>query len=188
MACSRVPLALLMMISLTLGACASTPRQARPLSPTVLALPTRGESFATFQQHDATCQLYASNRVGVSSPGSAAVKSTAQGAAAGAAVGAAAGALLGAAGGYPGHGAEAGAGTGLLAGVLMGGARGRARAAAIQRSYDMAYAQCMIANGDRIEGPYPPRAIYVVPAGNVVTPAYPPPPPPYPPPPAPPPP
>lgn len=182
MARSRVPATLLALASLALTACASISRQPRPLSPTVLALPARGESFATFQQHDTTCRQYASNRVGVGSPGSTAAKSAVQGATAGAAVGAAAGALIGAASGQAGHGAEAGAGTGLLAGILMGGVRGRARAAAVQRSYDMAYTQCMIANGDRIEGPRAPRVIYAVPAGEVVVPAYPPLPP-YPPPP-----
>lgn len=176
MARSRIPVTLLTLAALALGACASTPRQSRPLSPTVLALPARGENFATFQRHDTTCRQYASNRAGGASPD----KGAAEGAAAGAAVGATAGALLGAASGEPGHGAEAGAGTGLLAGLLMGGARCRAHAAATQRSYDMAYTQCVIAQGDRIESPYAPRVIYAVPA----PPAYPPPPP-YPPPPGP---
>jgi hypothetical protein len=180
---SRTVVAPLVLAALTLAGCASTPRQPRPLSPTVLALPARGESFATFQQHDATCRQYSSDRV--AGRDNAGAKSAAAGAAGGAAVGAAAGALLGAASGHPGHGAEVGAGTGLLAGMLMGGARGRARAAAVQRSYNMAYTQCMVANGDPVEQPGGSRIIYALPARTVVVaPGYPPP---YPPPSAPPP-
>lgn len=176
MARSRSLAASLALAVLTLAGCASTPRQPRPLSPTVLALPARGETFATFQQHDATCRHYASSLV--SEGGTSVARNAAAGAAGGAAVGATAEALLGAASGHAGHGAEAGAGTGLLAGILMGGARARARAAAVQRSYDMAYMQCMVANGDRIELPGAPRTIYAVPAPAVaVAPGYPPPPP-----------
>lgn len=171
---------------LSVGGCATAPR---PISPTVMALPASDESFAVFQQHDGTCRQFAAQRVVAAPPGQVAVNR----AVAGAGVGAAAGALIGSASGHPGRGAAIGAGTGLLAGVFAGSARGRARAAAIQQSYDMAYTQCMVANGERVEGPAYPRVIYAVPAQAIIAPAaphaapYPPPPPPPDPPPPPPP-
>lgn len=161
---------------LSLCGCATTPR---PISPTVLALPAKGESFAVFQEHDGVCRQFAAERVGAAPPGQVAANRAAAGAAVGTGVGAAAGALIGSASGHAGRGAAVGAGTGLLVGLLSGSARGRARAAAVQRGYDMAYTQCMVANGERVEEPLRPRVVYAVPAGTVVVPAapYPPPPP-----------
>jgi hypothetical protein len=176
--------------ALSLGGCATAPR---PISPTVMALPAPGESFAVFQQHDGICRQFSAQRVRAGPPGQVAANRAAAGAAVGTGIGAAAGALIGSASGHAGRGAAVGAGTGLLAGVLAGSARGRARAAAIQRSYDMAYAQCMVANGERLEGPARRRVVYAVPAPAVIVPAapyavpYPPPPPPSEPPPPPPP-
>jgi hypothetical protein len=175
---------------LPLAGCAAAPP--RRLSPTVLALPAPGESFAAFQQHDDLCRGFAAERVGAAPPGQVAANRAAAGAVVGAGVGAAAGALLGSASGHAGGGAALGAGTGLLAGVLAGSARGRVRAAAVQRSYDMAYTQCMVGNGERVAPPGGARAVYAIPAPTVVVPAasYAPPPPPpppfYPPPPPPP--
>lgn len=163
--------------ALALGGCATAPR---PISPTVMALPAAGESFTVFLQHDGVCRQFAAQRVGAAPPGQVAANRTAAGAAVGAGVGAAAGALIGSASGHPGRGAAVGAGTGLLAGVFAGSARGRARAAAIQRGYDMAYTQCMIANGERVEGPARPRVGYAVPAPYPPPPSEPPPPPPPP--------
>jgi len=170
----RVLLAGVVAGALSLCGCATAPRA---ISPTVLALPARGESFAVFQQHDALCRQVAAERVGGAPPGQVAANRAAAGAAVGAGVGAAAGALIGSASGHAGRGAAVGAGTGLLAGVLAGSARGRAREAAVQRSYDMAYTQCMVANGERVEEPLRPRVVYAVPAGTVVVPAAPYPPP-----------
>jgi hypothetical protein len=167
---------------LSLCGCASAPRQ---ISPTVMALPAKGETFVVFQHHDAVCRQFAAERVGAAPPSQVAANRTAAGAAVGAGVGAAAGALFGSASGHAGRGAAVGAGTGLLAAVLAGSARGRARAAAIQQSYDMAYTQCMVANGERVEEPARSSVIYAVPVRTVIVPAapyaaapYPPPPPP----------
>lgn len=178
------PIAWTVAAALPLAGCATAPRQT---SPTVLALPASGESFVIFQQHDQLCRQYAAARVSAP-PGLVAANRAAAGAAVGAGVGAAAGALIGSASGHAGGGAALGAGTGLLAGLLGGSVHGRARAVAVQRSYDMAYTQCMVGNGERVEEPARARVVYAVPAG-VVTPAvsYPPPPPPFPPPPPPPP-
>ncbi|MGA8095166.1 MAG: hypothetical protein WB823_12980, partial [Steroidobacteraceae bacterium] len=74
----------------SLCGCATAPR---PISPTVLALPAKGESFAVFQQHDALCRQFAAERVGGAPPGQVAANRAAAGAAIGAGVGAAAGAL-----------------------------------------------------------------------------------------------
>ena len=168
--------------NLSLCGCATASRQ---ISPTVMALPASGETFAVFQQHDAVCRQFAAERVGAAPPRQVAATRAATGAALGAGVGAAAGALIGSASGHAGRGAAVGAGTGLLAGVLAGSARDRARAAAIQQSYDMAYAQCMVANGELVEEPARSSVIYAVPARMLIVPAapyaaapYPPPPPP----------
>jgi len=176
--------------TLALAGCAAAPP--RQISPTVSALPTKGESFAAFQRHDDVCRQFAAQRVGAAPPGQIAAAHTAAGAAVGAGVGAAAGGLLGSASGHAGHGAAIGAGAGLLAGLLAGSAHGRTRATAVQQSYDMAYTQCMVANGERVQQPANARVIYAVPAGPVIVPAAPyaapyppllPPPPPPPPPP-----
>jgi hypothetical protein len=165
--------------ALPLAGCASTPR---PMSPTVMALPARGESFDLFQQHDAVCRQFAAQRTGTAPSGQVAAHGAVAGAAAGAGVGAAAGALIGSASGRAGGGAAVGAGVGLVAGLLHGSARGGARAAAMQRSYDMSYSQCMVANGDYVQTPAVARVIYAPPPRAVVV--YPSPyPPPLPPPP-----
>jgi len=140
-------------IAFTLAGCA-TPR---PTGPTVMALPKQGESFEVFQQHDIACRGYAATQSGGQSPQQAAARNAIGGAAVGAGVGAAAGALIGSASGRAGNGAAIGAGSGLLAGTLLGSASGRNAATSVQHQYNMAYTQCMVANGDRISPPAPPR-------------------------------
>jgi hypothetical protein len=177
-------------VAFALSGCA-TPR---PTGPTVMALPAQGENFQVFQQHDMTCRQYASVQSGGNSPGQAAARTGAASAAVGTGVGAAAGALIGSASGHAGHGAAIGAGSGLLAGALLGSASGGNAAAAAQHQYNMAYTQCMVANGDRISPQtqrtrmlyrpaapaviYVPAPVYVAPPPPVgAVPAYPPPPP-----------
>src|SRR5690348_11791438 len=167
----RRPLVCIVAGTLSLAGCAAVPP--RPLSPTVLVLPSRGESFAAFQQHDQVCRQFAAARVGARLPAQVAAERAATGAAVAAGVGAAAGGLIGAASGHAGRGAAVGAGTGLVAGLLTGSARSRARAAAVQQTYDLAYTQCMIANGERLEEPERARVIYAVFAGPIVVPAAP---------------
>jgi hypothetical protein len=144
-------------VGLGLSGCATT---RKPAGPTVLALPAAGESFAVFQQHDATCRQYAAIQTGGQTPGQAAARDQVGGAVAGAGVGAAAGALIGSASGRAGNGAAIAAGSGLLAGSLLGAGRGRAAAASLQNSYNMSYTQCMVANGERVEQPAPRAVAY----------------------------
>jgi len=75
---------------LTLAGCAAR----IPPGPTVTALPAPGESFASFQQKDASCQQYAGGQVGAS-PGRAGAHRALAGAVVGTGLGAAAGALFG---------------------------------------------------------------------------------------------
>lgn len=151
-----------------------------PAGPTVMALPPKGESFAVFQQHDVTCREYATSQTVGRSPGRAATRASVGGAVAGAGLGAAAGALLGSASGHAGNGAAIGAGTGLLAGTLIGSAHGRQAASSLQERYNISYTQCMVANGEVIASPAPPRPVAYVaappPPPVVYVPAYPPPP------------
>ena len=142
----------------------------RPTGPTVMALPAQGESFALFQQHETTCRQYASAQIGERSPQQAAAAKEIGGAVAGAGIGAAAGALLGSASDHAGRGAAIGAGSGLLAGTLLGSAAARRAGSSVQNHYNMAYTQCMIANGERITppAPPPPRVVYRPAAPSVI--------------------
>src|ERR1700749_3122482 len=83
-----------------------------PMSPTVMALPSKGENFEIFQQHEATCRQYATAQTGGQSAGQQAQKSNVASAVVGTGVGAAAGALFGSVTGHAGCGAAIGAGTG----------------------------------------------------------------------------
>ena len=153
---------------LGLTACATE----MPAGPTLVAVPHPGEDYATFRQHDDYCQTTARADVGTS-PGAVANSHAVGSALVGAGVGAAAGALLGSAGGAAGPGAAIGAGTGLLFGGALGANGGDAAAIRIQRRYNVVYAQCMTAYGERVRGgggygSYPPPY-----------PGYPPPPPGY---------
>jgi Glycine-zipper domain len=124
-----------------------------------MALPAKGESLAVFQRHDATCHAYASARTRGQTPGQSAAKSGIAGAALGTGLGAAAGAPLGSVSGHAGGGAAVGAGTGLVAGSLLGSAAGRHAAAATQDRYNVAYTQCMVANGEHIVPPARTRPV-----------------------------
>jgi hypothetical protein len=146
----------------TLSACAVAP----PTGPSVMALPAQGKSFEQFQQDDATCQHYASARIGNGSPQQAANESGVSSAAVGTAVGAAVGALIGTAAGDPAIGAAIGGGSGLLLGSAAGVSNAYASGAALQNRYDMAYIQCMSAKGESVPiaqndlAPYPPPYAY----------------------------
>lgn len=166
-------------IMASLSGCAAP----HPMAPTVMALPAEGEDFALFQQHDITCRQYGAAQVGGTTPSAAAGHTALTDAAVGTGLGAAAGAAIGSASGHAGTGAAIGAGAGLLGGGLVGAASGRKAADSVQRSYDMFYSQCMIANGDRIPEPkptttvvyqavpaYAPRVVYAPPPPVVYSP------------------
>jgi hypothetical protein len=150
---------------LVLGACAAPP----PTGPRVLVVPPEGKSFSQFQQEDMGCRQYAQQQIGYGASQQAANQNAVGSAAIGTVLGAATGAVIGAAAGHPGLGAAAGAGGGLLLGSSVGTNNARASAADLQRQYDMAYVQCMAANGDRPARPlgypyYYPSAYYPAPA------------------------
>lgn len=132
--------------ALALGACVVAP----PTGPTVMAMPGEGRNFAQFQQDDYTCRQYAGAQTGYASPAQAANDAAVANTALSTAVGAAAGALIGAAAGNPGAGAAIGAGSGLLIGATSGAGAAGYSGAALQQRYDMAYAQCMAANGNEV--------------------------------------
>ena len=148
--------------ALALNACAVAP----PTGPSVMALPAQGKSFEQFQQDDATCQQFASARIGNGSPQQAANESGVGSAAIGTVIGAAAGALIGAAAGDPAIGAAIGGGSGLLVGSSAGVSNAYASGAALQQRYDMAYTQCMSAKGESVpmahngSASYPPLYAY----------------------------
>jgi hypothetical protein len=133
--------------ALGLGACAIPP----PSGPSITALPPAGKDFAQFQREDFACQQTAFHGIGGGTPQLAASQAAVGSAVLGTALGATAGALLGAAGGNFGTGAAVGAGVGLLAGSAVGANQAQAGGMGLQRRYDVIYAQCMAAAGNRIQ-------------------------------------
>lgn len=124
---------------------------APPSGPTVVAMPGQGKSFAAFQHDDRLCRGYASEHVNPAEAQAAGQNANTT-AVAGTLLGAATGALLGAAGGNAGMGAAAGGGAGLLLGSSMAGNQAQGAANSMQARYNVAYAQCMVAHGNRMEG------------------------------------
>jgi hypothetical protein len=157
-----------------------------PSGPGVMVLPGPGKPFEVFQAEDQTCRLWASRQIGAAP--AAANQELAGGAALGTLIGAGLGAAIGAAAGNPGIGAAIGAGTGLLAGTASGASAASATGWEAQRRYDIAYQQCMYANGNQIPGyayrrspgapgpppPPPPGAAPPPPAGAPYRPGQPP--------------
>jgi hypothetical protein len=141
-----LPLALPLAVPLALGACVAAP----PTAPTVMVMPGQGKTFAAFQADDAACRGYASARIGGASPAAAGAASGLASAAVGTGLGAAAGAAIGSVSGQMGAGAAIGAASGLLLGSLFGLQNSAASAAGLQSQYNMAYAQCMAAKGNRV--------------------------------------
>ena len=150
---SQTSSVMLLLWTLTLGACATAP----PAGPSVLVVPPEGKDLAQFQQEDATCRGYATQQIGYGSPQQAAHGSGIGSAAVGTVVGVAAGVSLGAAA----DDAETGAAVGGRTGQLVGSAAvaNTASAVALQQGYDIAYAQCMAASGDHVQG-YPVAWLY----------------------------
>jgi hypothetical protein len=131
---------------LALGACAV----AAPSAPTVMALPAQGKPFAQFQQEDFGCRNYAQQQTGGGPTAQQANNSALGSAAVGTALGAGAGAALGAIGGAAGVGAAVGGATGLLLGGAAGTSNAQAAGYSLQQRYDVAYTQCMYANGNKV--------------------------------------
>jgi Glycine-zipper domain len=153
-----------------LGGCVTV-----PAGPTVMVLPGPEKTFDQFQRDGVACQQYAQHVVAPA--GEAAVNNAAASAAVGTALGAAAGAIIGSATGQAGAGAAIGAGTGLLFGSASGSNGAYASSYQMQRSYDVAYMQCMYAHGNQVPGQVAVRrpAAANYPPPNYPPPSYPPP-------------
>jgi hypothetical protein len=143
-----------------LSACAVAP----PTGPTVVAMPGQGKSFPQFQQDDGYCRNYAASRNADSGQAATAASNNSNGTAvAGTVIGAVAGAALGSLSGNVGAGAAIGAGAGLLGGASVAGGQAQDAADSLQGRYDVSYAQCMVGNGETIQGPPPPPVVYAAP-------------------------
>jgi uncharacterized protein YcfJ len=141
--------------SVLLASCAQM-----PVGPTAAVMPAPNKPFEVFVQDDQMCRGWAAHSIGLPVNDLAAqqfVGSTVTGAVIGALAGAAVG----------GHDS---AGAGAAVGTLMGSAVGANQSAATgwysQRSYDIAYQQCMYSKGNVLPGsrqesypapPAPPR-------------------------------
>ena len=142
----RCFLGLAVVSALALSGCATL-----PTGPSVMVWPAAGKPFEQFQTEDATCRQWAGQQIGLS-PQETVNQNTAAGAVLGTVLGAGLGAAIGAASGNPGIGAAIGAGSGLLGGTAVGANAGHAYGWDAQRRYDIAYQQCMYANGNQIPG------------------------------------
>ncbi|MGH7041094.1 MAG: glycine zipper family protein [Acetobacteraceae bacterium] len=152
-------------VALALGACAVAP----PTGPTVMALPGKDKSFATFRREDAGCRQYADQQIGYAQPGQAATNAAVGSAVVGTALGAAAGAAIGSVSGNMGAGAAIGGAAGLLGGSAIGAGNAQASAGSLQERYNISYTQCMYSNGNTVVA-RPPGGGYQY--GGYPTPAY----------------
>ena len=136
------------LVLVTVGGCATL-----PTGPSVMVLPPANKPFEEFQAEDAICRQWADQHLGLS-PQQTVNQNTAAGAIGGTLIGAGLGAAIGAAtgGAGAGIGAAIGAGSGLLVGTAAGANAGQVYGWEAQRRYDMAYQQCMYANGNLIPG------------------------------------
>lgn len=120
-----------------------------PTGPTVAVMPPPNKPFDVFVQDDQLCRGWAAHSIG--QPGNDAAAQQVVGSAV---AGAVIGGLLGAA-----VGDSSSAAAGAAMGSLFGGSVGANQAAATswnaQRSYDIAYQQCMYSKGNYV-GPYGP--------------------------------
>lgn len=141
----RIRVAALAAIStaMLLAGCAS-----QPIGPTVPVMPAQGKSMDAFQRDEAYCEQYADDRA------SGRVKQANDRELRNGVIGAALGAGLG---------ALAGDTKGAVAGGIIGGVLGSSSGAGydqhrVQRTYDIAYGQCMTARGNDVGYRHPRRA------------------------------
>ncbi|HYA86586.1 MAG TPA: glycine zipper family protein [Nitrospirota bacterium] len=139
--CILISLALLVV-----GGCATM-----PTGPSVMVLPPPGKPFEVFQAEDSMCRQWARQQIGLT-PQETANQNTAAGAAVGTALGAGLGAAIGSASGQAGAGALIGGASGLILGTASGANSAEYYGYEAQRRYDIAYEQCMYANGNIIPG------------------------------------
>jgi hypothetical protein len=146
---SHAGLAIGITTALALSACAVAP----PSGPRVMALPSPGKDFATFQQEDATCRQFASYQSGGAAGAQAGTNNAVGTAVAGTVIGAGLGAALGSLGGQVGTGAAIGGAAGALVGGSAGANSAQLSTADLQQRYDASYTQCMYAHGDSVQSP-----------------------------------
>jgi hypothetical protein len=127
--------------SLLLAGCAPM-----PVGPTVAVMPGANKPFEVFMQDDQLCRGWAGHSIG--QPGNdVAAQQLVGSTVTGAVIGALAGAALG------GHGnVGAGAAVGTLAGGSIGASQSAGTSWRSQRSYDIAYQQCMYSKGNVLPG------------------------------------
>jgi uncharacterized protein YcfJ len=136
---------------LVLVSCAST-----PMGPTVRAMPSQGKPFENFQIDQNSCKQYAADQVrGQADEANSTgllegIGGTVLGAGLGAAIGG-------------GQGAAIGAGAGALGGTAVGASTSSNQQRGIQKQYNDAYVQCMVAKGNQIEQP-----VYMPPAQTTI--------------------
>ena len=138
---------LVFLVIAILGGCATI-----PTGPTVRVMPGQGKPFEVFAEEDYMCRQWAQQQIGGVSPSETANQNLANGAILGTLLGAGVGAAIGAATGGVGAGAAIGAGAGLLTGTSMGANSAYASEWHLQRRYDIAYQQCMYAEGNQVSG------------------------------------
>ena len=134
------------------AACAST-----PMGPTVQALPAQGKPFEVFEGDQAACKQYAADQVQgqADRANSTGVLEGVGGTVLGAGLGAALGG---------GRGAAIGAGAGALGGTAVGANTSGQEQRGIQKQYNDAYEQCMVAKGNQIQRP----VVYQRPAPTII--------------------
>ncbi len=115
----------------------------QPVGPTVAVMPAANKNFDAFQADQSVCTGYAGQQVG----GQAQVANNQ--ALGGAVLGTALGAGLGAAAGG-GAGAAIGAASGAVAGTALGAGYSGGSSYELQQRYNIAYAQCMAAKGNKV--------------------------------------
>lgn len=119
-----------------------------PAGPTVAVMPAPNKPFDVFQAEDVTCRQWALQQIG-ESPQDTINNNTAAGAVVGGIVGAGIGAMLG---NGSGSSTAFGAASGVIIGSAAGADSGRYYGYQAQRAYDIAYQQCMYANGNMVPG------------------------------------
>lgn len=134
--------------TILLTACVQT-----PVVPTIPVAPGANKSFDAFGADQAMCQQYAAAQT---APAAAAANNQAVG---GAILSTALGAGLGAAIGG-GRGAGIGAASGAALGTVVGASGSSFAQMSVQQQFDIAYGQCMAAQGNSVPGfgapPYSP--------------------------------
>jgi outer membrane lipoprotein SlyB len=140
-------LMILLASPLAIAGCTVVP----PDGPSVMALPGKEKTFDAFQRDDAMCRQFAFQQNGGVQPADAATNSAVGSAVVGTALGAVAGAAIGSVTGQMGAGAAIGAAGGLLAGSAVGAGNAQVSSAGLQQRYDIAYTQCMYAQGDTVQ-------------------------------------